>query len=961
MPDVMISYARADALDFAGRLALALQAQHVDTWLDTAEIEGGAEWLTRIEAAINNCQVFIAVRTPKAKESLWVRSERLFALNQRKPILPVLPTNCPDDLELISYQPVDFRHSFESAVPQLMDAYKQIRGGKSAPETDVRKLELAYLGKLLLEHGIWQTVYTPMAGVAQLRKPRPNDSKPQMVTVPTGIDSRFQRRLQESQLGVEQAVETEAKSYDDILQAVKDLRRLVVLGDPGAGKTTTLWAIAAHAARRAETDPAAPLPVFVRLSELSTTQTLDERVRTQLGDLTAHYEALMSQKRLLFLLDGLNEMPFKGRKDKVRQTKELVERCRQLDLTAIVSCRELDYTESLDVGLTEKIVITPLDPVRIHRFVNAYITEPSDAGERLFWLLAGKEAQENWREFQKRSGKSFETFWLPGARSSWVRFDGKHWLEQGVRPRSMLQLATNPYMLYMITKVFTEEGELPANRGELFRLFVEFLLLDRERLAEAEANALQDRLADLAYAMQARGEGTTFSRNQVMERLLDEQSLYRALSASLLTGSDELRFTHQLLQEYFAAQRLDREMKNSVPAAQFWPADRWWWPNQWNETALLLAGLYSDNTTPVIIWLADANPELVVRCILESGAQTPPETIEALRPRWLPRLTALTLSSSPLPPRLRRGVIHDPQPEARAAVGRALGLLNLDNRPGVGVIFSPLPEGEGALPKVTPGVRAIPDIEWGKEIPPGTYSIGGDDKAYDPLPAQQFTVKAAYKLAKYPITFIQFQAFLDDEKTGFNDDRWWDGLTEEYRKQPMAEQRFKYANHPRESVSWYQAVAFTRWLTAQYRAVGARGLAPLPDGWEIRLPTEQEWEVAARGMDGRVYPCGNDYDPAKGNTSGIGQTSAVGIFPDGESPFGLLDLSGNVWEWCLNSYDNPEYIGTSGYMRRGLRGSSWHRNFPNARAASRNVYYPYDWNLNWGYRVCTAPITSFDR
>ena len=102
--------------------------------------------------------------------------------------------------------------------------------------------------------------------------------------------------------------------------------------------------------------------------------------------------------------------------------------------------------------------------------------------------------------------------------------------------------------------------------------------------------------------------------------------------------------------------------------------------------------------------------------------------------------------------------------------------------------------------------------------------------------------------------------------------------------------------------------------------------------WALRLPAEFEWEYAARGTDGRQYPYLGDFDTGKGNTdeTGIRQTSAVGIFPDGASPFGVLDMSGNLWEWCQdNWHDNYNDAPTDGSAWLGdnknhvLRGGSW--------------------------------------
>lgn len=175
-------------------------------------------------------------------------------------------------------------------------------------------------------------------------------------------------------------------------------------------------------------------------------------------------------------------------------------------------------------------------------------------------------------------------------------------------------------------------------------------------------------------------------------------------------------------------------------------------------------------------------------------------------------------------------------------------------------------------------------------------------------------------------------------------DAWWGGLAD---RPELARPRWDYPNHPRETVSWYEAIAFSRWLDARLRASGS-----LWDGWKIRLPTEHEWEEAARGKDGREFPWGDIYESGwtnidetwRADNAGpyrVGQTSAVGIYPNGASPFGALDMAGNVWEWCLNKC-----------------GGSWNRPRAPARCASRYGGQPEDRNDLIGFRVvlCAAPV-----
>lgn len=238
-----------------------------------------------------------------------------------------------------------------------------------------------------------------------------------------------------------------------------------------------------------------------------------------------------------------------------------------------------------------------------------------------------------------------------------------------------------------------------------------------------------------------------------------------------------------------------------------------------------------------------------------------------------------------------------------------------------------------------PGQRTIvvPDIDW-VEIPRGEFVYQEGERRELPT----------FFMARYPVTNVQYQTFID--AGGYGDERWWQDLV---RPEPQAS-RWPQDNRPRTNVDWYEAVAFSHWLSAQL-------------GYEIRLPTEEQWERAARGRDGRDYPWGEHYETGYANINekrteadewSLEQTTAVGVYQHGASSEGALDLSGNVWEWCLNKYDRPSETAadTSGHTRV-VRGGSWYY-FPDfARAAQRFGLVPVYRNDYYGFRlVSSAPI-----
>jgi formylglycine-generating enzyme required for sulfatase activity len=271
---------------------------------------------------------------------------------------------------------------------------------------------------------------------------------------------------------------------------------------------------------------------------------------------------------------------------------------------------------------------------------------------------------------------------------------------------------------------------------------------------------------------------------------------------------------------------------------------------------------------------------------------------------------------------------HDIPARLRAAAGRVLADLG-----------DPRPE-----------VMTVDGMEFCR-VPAGAFPMGSteDDELAWEAPGHEVDVPYDFFIGKYPVTVSQFwQYVVASQQEPGNPDSLRGAL-----------------NAPVVQVSWHEAQGFCAWMTERWREVGS-----IERGWRIALSSEAEWEKAARGRGGRIYPWGDFADRKRANCEeiGIGEPSSVGCFPMGASPYGCEEMSGNVWEWTRSVHDAYPYpkpgkkrlhredLSASG--PRVLRGGSFVNLSKGMRCAARNGHLPSDRLGVIGFRVVLLPFSS---
>lgn len=266
-----------------------------------------------------------------------------------------------------------------------------------------------------------------------------------------------------------------------------------------------------------------------------------------------------------------------------------------------------------------------------------------------------------------------------------------------------------------------------------------------------------------------------------------------------------------------------------------------------------------------------------------------------------------------------------------------------------------------------PGDAPI-SFDW-VTIPSGDFILGSDRKKdpealHDEMPQHKLHL-VEYRIARVPVTVAQFTDFVSAtgyrtraEQEGFayvwngTAFDWVEGTNWQHPRSPN-DSVVNRQNHPVIQFSWYDAQAFCRWAG-------------------VRLPTEAEWEKAARGTDGRIWPWGNN---PPNNTlcnfdSRVGGTTPVGSYVEGKSPYGVLDMAGNIWEWVSSMWGTDENLPDYGYpydpndgrenldeptaVMRGLRGGAWDQKSSRVRCAFRGRCDPSHSADLGGFRVAAC-------
>jgi len=743
-------------------------------------------------------------------------------------------------------------------------------------------------------------------------------------------------------------------------------RRLVIVGDPGSGKTTFLrricFALADAAQKEAggsrtdntvaaarfldrllsllrgeslkERTTSTPFPVLIRIAELA------QHVR-QCGTLR-DYPGPTSEAAPTWLVDFLN-----------RRSEEM-----NWGLEQEFFARKLEQGSAI-------LLLDGLDeaPDRIERERMARLFEnATQAYQRCRFVVTTRpkayEGQSLLQDFHEArieplAPGAIETFlehWSRGVYPDSPQMAKSHQAELSEALRASLEIrnmARNPVMLTALAVLHWNDKRLPEQRADLYDSILIWLSRSREKRPGREpAERCLALLQELALAMQLHPEGrqvrvatgwaaktlavefAVVPERERLQRALDFLEQETTDSGIIVSRGGQLQFWHLIFQEYLAAQAIAG--RSERVQYDLLLKDETIYRAEWREVALLLAGILR-------VKQGKAKADGLVSAML--GRLGDKATL-AQQARCAGLVGAIVRDLRPLG--------YEPaDPRYKSTLESVEGIF--DARKAATVEFSVRLEAAEALGQA--GDPRLHKDNWvnidaskfwmgaQKEDPSGTNY---DPKAYDNESPVHEVYLEAYQIGRYPVTVEQYRRFVEDEN-GYGSERWWAAGGFGETKGPDGwDDQVLHPNRPVVNVSWYEAAAYCAWAG-------------------VRLPTEAEWERAARGTSGRKYPWGDeepDSERANYSEGMVGHATPVGLYPRGATPEGIEDMGGNVWEWVTDWHGEDYYAqsprespkGPASGTYRVLRGGAWDFNPWDLRAAVRNRTVPENRNNLIGFR-----------
>jgi formylglycine-generating enzyme required for sulfatase activity len=710
---------------------------------------------------------------------------------------------------------------------------------------------------------------------------------------------------------------------------VRDLPLLVVLGRPGAGKSTLvryiLLSLAEGRARQRVGLSDDWLPIFFPVAAFAEARRQPgHRDLSPLDYLSTYYNGLsqpdytplfaqsLEQGHALVLLDGLDEVP----DDRLRLTHCLEAFVRQWDATGnrfLATSRIVGYDDApFDDRLFVRATIQPFDDAAIRTFVERWSAVYERSGPPSELDLADQAELER-RIIAHAASLRTAVFANPG----------------------VTDLARNPLLLTILALIHNQGAQMPDRRVDLYRLCVEALAETWNRARslsgrEVDVYLSGEKLSE-RFVVNVLGPFALWLHTEQPGGMVEQRDLEHHLATTLAQidglprgqaqrlarsfidlmrrdvgllqehGYRRFGFLHRTFEEYLAARALIESVAVENPDARFRSYSR---DPHWHEVLRLAVAAAPQRESQRLLFL------LIGEDLESADATGAPPALPTHETQ--DRARAVVLAGECLLDIGRSGATQ----RASAAVTAALlEVLATPEAPLAARVSGGRILGQLGDP------RLLDPSYWGL-VEAGPFWYGDDREGGRRGPVlKQVHLPASYRIARFPVTNAEYRRFV--EAGGYDERRWWtpagwaflratgrrshsaaDGLVRAPRL--WEHNQFNHPAQPVVGVSWYEAAAYAAWLTEQALRTGH--LAP---GDRLRLPTGLEWERAARHIDRRRYPWGNqapDDTHANFDTIGLRAPAPVGCFPSGVAECGAADLAGNVWEWTATLWDCPEEV-----------------------------------------------------